>query len=346
MTDAQPKQWLADFTVWSTLKLPADTPKLEFTHSGGDYVAHLENAPADAADFTLCLRVVMPAASLDDAHALARPHADSFLNLLSFITQTPFRIIKINRLMDWTPGVKDREMYVYYVRPADQIVGELAAPFIATAQTLEGSGVSEQAESAMRWFAAAVRAPIMSDQFRYFWFVIELVAAQAKLEKVTDICSHCKTVMHCPKCDGPSTHKPYPSQRIRQFMVAQGVPEWIVEGIEGCRHRLMHGATHNEIEEFCSGLKGEPNFQKVIDAVGEAAWRSIQTTFKLGDDVKELHLAKTESFVPLTMTMRAHMRVGYPGDPQSPSMDNLHIPNIEVSMIEMDENGKELKTKL
>ncbi len=346
MLDAQSKKWLADFTVWSTLKLPADSPKLEFAHSAGDYVAHLENAPADATDFTLRLRIVMPAESLEHAHEMARSHANSFLNLLSFITQTPFRIVKINRLVDWTPGLKDRDLYIYYVRPADQIVGEFAAPFIATAHALECSGISEQAESAMRWFAAAVRAPIMADQFRYFWFVIELVAAQAKVEKVSDKCSHCKTVMHCPKCGGPSTHKPYPSQRIRQFMLAQGVPETVVDGIEGCRHRLMHGATHSEIEEYCAGLSGQPSFQTVIDAVGEAAWRSIQATFTLGDQVKELHLAKTESYVPMTMTMRAHMRVGYPGDPQNPSMDNLHVPNFELSMVEVDENGKELKTKL
>lgn len=347
MPDDVRKQWLADFTIASLLKLPAASPSLTFDDPEGGFKAHLTNAPDDATDHALRLRVVLPAANKEDAEQDARGHAERFLHLLTFVTQAPFRVVKLRRLVDWTPGIAQREMVIFYVRPSHQIIGDLEDGFVKSAEALAAIAVSELTARAMRWFAAAVRAPIMSDQFQYFWFVIELLAPSSSAEKVTDKCSHCQTVMHCPTCNGPSTHRPYPAQRIRQFLKSLGVPESVVKGVESCRHRLMHGATHEELEAHCQTLPDAPTFQIVIDAMGEAAWRAITTTFDLaGEAIEGLHLAKPETYVSKTLTLRAFVGVGYPGDPQNPSMDDLNALNPQVSIIETDEAGNKTEIQL
>ena len=336
------RTWLAEFAVETLLAIPEGCPRLEFLHPSKELKAFLEPPYEETSDYNMILRVVYRAKDVDVAVASAAEIVSELINLISFATQLPFRIKRKRFLIDWSTGQESREARLYFYEPKRQVVGDIERSFLSTIEALIDGGFSRSTNRAVHWYAAGVRANLMEDQFQYFWFAIELIAASEQAKRVSDKCAICQTELFCSNCNGPSQHKPYQSQKIRALLTDLGLPTDVFAGLEGARHKLMHGATREELEAYARDVDAKGGFSVIVDAAGEAAWRAIQSTFGLEDGARmKLHFGQTDTYVPVSRSIALDMILTLPGDADQPNLDQLRMPKVEASVIERFDDGEE-----
>ena len=332
--------WLAEFPVRSILGITKGE-RLNFTLSDNCEV-YLENAAEGASSRDKILRIVFGAAGVEEAKAASRERADEALSLASFCTQTPFKLLDQSFLIDWTPGVVDREIVLFFYEPKIDEIGLLPQSIFESAGVFSQHASSDVCRRALHWYAAGVRAELAQDQFQYFWFAVEQIAGAVDGLKLRDRCAHCRTELHCPKCDGPSEHKPYPSQKIRQLLDKVGLPELAAEGLQKFRHALMHGADNARLAQLASELGAADGISEIVDAAGEAAWRSISFLLKLDEETqRKIHISGIDTYVAKRMVSALHMRGPQPGDPNAPSFENIVLPEVEASILGREPDGSE-----
>ena len=330
MAEPQTK-WLADFDVLSNFTTPKEMPTLSYKHPEGLYEAHVSREPDQDADHTLKLRLIMDAADLHDVPDLAEEHANKFLHALAFLTQGSFKILRLQKVIDWTPGLGMRNMLIYSYQPQDKVIAQLIPDFLTSIERLHQSGVSELTASALRWFSAGVRTDRMEDQFQYFWFVVELAAsADSENEKVADKCQKCRSDLFCPQCNEISKHRPFQTQRIRAVLQKVGMPENLIATLFEARNRLMHGATREKLEEFAEATFPERGFKQVVDTMGKAARQTIATTLALEKIPEGLLFAEMTTYVSGRLSVAAHVQTVLPGGSRELSFDQIDKIGVHV----------------
>lgn len=325
------KRWLADFDVESNFTTPKMMPTLSYKHPDGLYEAHLSSEPDQAADHTLKLRLIVEAATVQDVPDLADEYATKFLHALAYLTQGSFKVLRIQKVIDWTPGIGMRDMLLYSYQPQDKVIGQLIPDLITSVERLHRSGLSELAATAMRWFSAGVRSDRMEDQFQYFWFVIEIAAsAEAGNEKVADKCQKCRGELFCPQCNEVSKHRPFQTQRIRTTLEGIGMSSDQIGCLFESRNRLMHGATREELEEYAETVYPDRGFRDVVDLIGRAARDTIGTTLNVDKLSEGLLVVQMNTYVSGRLSVAAHVQTVLPGGSQELSFDQIDKIGVHV----------------
>jgi hypothetical protein len=107
------KRWIAEYRLESDLVLAADEPELLYVHPSGLYQLRI-NTVSDTGfpDERLGLHIIAEAPDLETAATDLTAHVERFLQVLSFVTSTGYRIARQLYVVDWSPGPAMRECFI------------------------------------------------------------------------------------------------------------------------------------------------------------------------------------------------------------------------------------------
>jgi hypothetical protein len=88
---------------------------------------------------------------------MLRPYAREFLYWLSFVASSDYRLHAVKRLVDWTPGVVEREQLVYHADRSDLPEALLRQELMDTAALFNTHEPAPAVQRAVRWFARGDR---------------------------------------------------------------------------------------------------------------------------------------------------------------------------------------------
>ena len=169
----------------------------------------------------LSFQLILPGDDIQGAKDAGISWLNTYLNYLSFATNLPFRINKLIRTIDWTPGLKERDCHQYEKFPGSELPhAVLDTTVFQSVEKLFTVDATSALRRALKWFSAGVSSEYTDDQFQFFWLVVELVAQITKEpDKVNDLCAVCNQPLYCQTCATHSKHKPYAKQAIKQLFV-------------------------------------------------------------------------------------------------------------------------------
>jgi hypothetical protein len=327
------RKWLADYRVYSDMKLRLGLDKLRYEHPHGLFEATIATTPVGQhEDEVLSCQVIAWERDIEAAESLIQTYAEKFFHLMSFVTCGKFKISRKVLLIDWTPGVYGRECFLYTQKDKGEPLEVLSTEVLDTARMLHEWGVTPMLEKALRWFAAGVRAGIAEDQFQFFWFVIELIAESKKnAEKVTDKCQDqgCRGDLCCSVCGKPSRHRPFAKDAIRFTLARARLSESKIEDLFSVRNSLMHGDTREGIEERFRNRYPEFEFHMILDDLGRAAWTSILHSFDVPSGEHRPTFFQASTFVDWTMKAKVHAVIGVGGNLDDPRIEDVHLPEVK-----------------
>lgn len=245
---------LADFVLDSDLCLAADAAPLALRDPGGSFSLTLLNADKSAGPTT----AVLSAQLTFDANAFDRELRDvaysklfDILNGLAFTTSRKFSIVRLKRLIDWTPGLVERDAIIYHDTPEWDLAEPALDQFLDTAERLFAMNSGAEQNTAMRWYRLALQAAVLEEQFSYFWFALEISAEAMKgKDKVPSKCPRCQAKLFCETCKDYPLHRRYAGEAIQQVVetVHPDNAEEIFKTLQLIRHTLMHGGRISSLQ--------------------------------------------------------------------------------------------------
>jgi len=327
------KRWLADYRVASELLLVSNEKKIRYSHPDGLYEVDLSNAPAGSRDDeNLSVQIILSAPNKETAAELNEDHLREFLRLLAFITSTGFKITRKICLIDWTPGIFQREALQYSNHLVEAPNEALSSQLLDTAKMLHQWGVSPTLATALRWYSAGVNSKTMEDQFQLFWFVIELIAVSKKEpELVADKCQKCREELYCEACNEISKHRPFEKQAIKILLNKSGLPQQLIDDLFYVRNNLMHGEPREKIEAKVKSREPSFEFHQIVDWIGKVAWTVILNAFVKPPGEHQPLFLQVSTYVNWKRSVTAHIIIGVGGDPNNPKIEGLHLPTISLT---------------
>ena len=95
--------------------------------------------------------------SLEDVRKPALEKLGEILNFLTYATNRKFALRTLKRVIDWTPGVVDRNAAIFVETPEfDEAEPALGIDFIDTAQRLLAMQGGDAQRAAMRWYRRGI----------------------------------------------------------------------------------------------------------------------------------------------------------------------------------------------
>jgi hypothetical protein len=152
---------LADFVLGSDLCLAPGTGPLAFTGPQKSFAVTLSNAGHDPAlpNSVLSARIVFDAPSFENIRAGALEKLADCLNFLTFVTNRKFALVRLKRIIDWTPGLLDRHALIFAEMPEwDVAEPALDQLFVDTVERLLLRSSGNEQQAAMRWYRLGVQA--------------------------------------------------------------------------------------------------------------------------------------------------------------------------------------------
>lgn len=333
---------LADYVLDSDLCLPKEAAPITLNAPDGTFSLVLSNAEPNptSPDAVLSAQLIFEADSFDrDLRTIARDRVAQALNYLTYTTSRKFRLNRLKRIIDWTPGIVERTAIIYDETPE----WDLAEPLLdksfleTTERLLAMEGIQEQS-AAMRWYRLGIQSEVLEEQFSYFWFALEIAAEAVKgLERVPSPCPTCQEPLFCEKCGEYPTHRRYRGEAIQQLIerVHPKDAKEIFETLQLIRHTLMHGG------RITSLLGRLPcNEQQAVNKLAFVTWHAIGLMFTRPDPRPEVPMSFGYCENLVRRTVIAGMRVvttlleqGNPNDPQL-----AHFPHFDFGVVYPDNN--------
>jgi hypothetical protein len=334
------KRWLALVEIEAESVLPEGAPPFKYRDPHDRYTVQLSNrAVCPLADIPLlALQLEFTAPDIATADAQLRPLVREFLHWLALITHSSFRIGHVERLVDWTPGLTEREMYAYHADRTEMPPSIVRSDLADTLALLNSEECPAEVRRAIRWFAEGLAADLRDDQFQCFFFAIEILAEYHKAtEKVPDRCPVCRNDLYCQKCGSVPLHRPYAKQAIRDLLVRllPKVGEQLFELLDTVRNRTMHGHQIDEIE-----AQLDVSFSDVVDKAGRAAYTCIMHSLRLPIGRHSLFTMTATTFVRPQLVAMFHVTMNLTSkDPMNPQVSDL--PRIDVSTERLGPNDRD-----
>ena len=276
---------LADFVLDSDLCLAEGGAPLRLNGPDGVFSLVLSNAEADHAlpDAVLSAQLIFEADSFDEnIRGIACDKLAEALNCLTYATSRKFALKRLKRVIDWTPGLVERNAIIYQETPEwDLAEPALDGTLLDTAERLLAMQAGEDQRAAMRWYRLAIQARNLEEQFSYFWFSLEIAAETLKgKEKVPSRCPQCHGNLFCEKCKDYPMHRRYAGEAI-QHVIERVHPEnaeELFKTLQLIRHTLMHG------RRIASVLDQLPcNEQQAVNKLAFVTWQAIGQMFSRPD---------------------------------------------------------------
>jgi hypothetical protein len=318
---------LADFILDSDLCLKPGAEPLTLSDPQGRFSLSLSNASeAEHAvpDAVLSAQLVFETGlSLTEAFREVQQVATNWLgyalNALTYATNRKFVPRSLKHLIDWTPGLVERDAMIYTETPEwDLAEPALDNGFIDTAERLLAMDSGGEHQAALRWYRIGIQEKVLEQQFSYFWFALEVVAEAIKgIERVPSKCPRCQSPLYCEQCRTHPTHRRYPGEAIHEVVCRvhpQGSDE-VFQILQRIRHALMHGGRIADIRDLpCDD-------QQAVDKLAFVTWNAIGLTANQAGDPRrgtELNFGVPEHFARRVIVANVHIRVPLPGDPDNP----------------------------
>ena len=332
--------WIAQIEVEAECVLPDDAEPIHYNDPHGRYQMRLSNRTVRplAEKPLLEMQLEFEADDLEHAHEKTKPLAREFLYWLSFVTKCHFRISRVERILDWTPGLTMREQYVYHTDRTEMPTPLLTSDFAESIALLNTEEVPSEVKRAVRWFANGVGAELMDDQFQCFFCAIEILAEYRKSpDRVPDLCPKCRGELFCNTCNEVSKHKPYAKQAIEQLIatVVDKGPDKAFTLLDTTRNHVMHGRQIDEIEDELP-----IPFAEIVDHAAGIAWACIMNSIPMPKGEYQLALAETTTYVRKTLVAWAHAKIGgdSSGDPDHPELSGKSSLEISIIRKESDDD--------
>jgi hypothetical protein len=328
---------LADFVLGSDLCLAPGTGPLAFTGPQKSFAVTLSNAGHDPAlpNSVLSARIVFDAPSFENIRAGALEKLADCLNFLTFVTNRKFALVRLKRIIDWTPGLLDRHALIFAEMPEwDVAEPALDQLFVDTVERLLLRLSGNEQQAAMRWYRLGVQAQAsLEEQFSYFWFALEIAAETLKgTDKVNSKCPRCRSNLFCEQCDDYPTHRRYPGEAIQQVLqtVQPEGTDQIFEALQTIRHTLMHGGRISSIIDQLPC-----NAEQAVNKLAYITWHAIWMMFKPSEGEETLNFGYVDNIVRRTIVGTAHvvtqMLGGNPNDPHIKDFPNINFTAVPTS---------------
>lgn len=329
-------RWLMKFELEGHLGVEPRAPRLTFKHPNGLYEVHLENhhmVPGCEVPL-LHAYLLFEADTIEDADGDGEKTMRRFADFLAFTTGARFRIKRPLCLFDWSPQVSERHGYVYRYFPDPEvpqlILGDRHVP---TLELLLAADTDQDLMQALHWFSAGTSAGPSDEQFELFWFAIETLARHSRSKaKVPDLCAKCREPLFCRKCEEVSTHRPYPSQAIKELFTrhVSNDPDRSFRLASEMRHALLHGDEVARVEQ-----ENGVTLSQLVDLVARVAWVSLLDGLvrRVAKDSVRLGLIQPNTFLHRRVAFKAHVSIRTPAEREPVFSD---LPNLEVDLVVQD----------
>lgn len=337
------KRFLCDFEIESHGCLAESEKVIKSTLPTSDVEIHFKNHSVDPGVDRplLSVQVILSSESLEAARAESKSFLKGYLDYLCFVANLPLRIHKQIRVVDWTPGLKERECHQFERFPGSQLpYPVLQDDIFESVKSLLQVNVSPVLLRAMKWFSAGVNGEYSDVQFQFFWLAIELVAQLNKnIEPVNDKCPKCQKPLYCHDCDDYPKHRPYQKQAIKQLFdrtFTKGSEE-LFDISNIIRNAIAHG-------DDLTAIEIERNFlvSDIVNHLGQFAWTALLNEFLKTPEAREvvgkLNFLQPNMYSNKTLSITAHLLV-YSSDPDHPKLSEVAKPEVSLVFPEKT-NGK------
>ena len=325
---------LADFVIDSDLCFAPGNNLLQLHGPGGAFSLTLSNlGKADGPrDGVLSAQLTFETASFDKAlKKVAYDKLSTILNCLAFTTNRKFAVKKLKRLIDWTPGLQERDAIIYHETPEwDTAEPALDAKFMDTAERLLAMDSGADQSAAMRWYRLGLQTEVLEEQFSYFWFALEIAAETMKgKEKIPSKCPRCKGKLFCETCKDHPLHRRYVGEAIQQAVetVHPEDAEVIFKSLQLIRHTLMHGGRISSIRDQLPCDE-----QQAVNKLAFVTWQLIFRMFSSPDPRAEepFNFGYCDNLVRRTLSFGVHIKTTLKGgDPSNPRLADF--PYVQIA---------------
>jgi len=324
---------LADFTLDSDLCLKDGTEPLKLTDPNNDFTLILSNAESNPEDIdsVLSVQLIFEVSSFENIREFASDKLAKALNALTYATNSKFSQVLLKRVIDWTPGINERNAIIYVETPElDRAEPALDSDYIDAARRLLFMQSGEKQQEALRWYRLGIQANNLEEQFSYFWFALEIAAEYSKsTEKVPSKCPKCSQPLFCEGCGEHPLHRRYAGEAIQQIIarVHQINADEVFKSLQTIRHTLMHGGRINSVLDKlpCTG-------EQAVNKLAFVTWQAIGLMFTEADPdpTKPMGLGYRDNLVKKNIVAEANITTVMPGDPNNPQLADF--PDIQFKV--------------
>lgn len=322
-------RYIADFDVEAELLVLNDESRLHWSHPDGSTQLQIKNRPliAPAVEQLLGIQVILEAPDLKEAEEQGRDRLLLFLDAMSVTTNTRFRLRRLVRVLDWTPGLTMRDFRLHTPGPPHQLFG-LDDDLLRTVSRIAAVQEGPLAR-ALNCFRRGNMGDMIEEQFQYFWYAIEIVAELVKkTDRVPDSCPRCDGPLFCPACNEVPMHRPFAKQAILALIraVVDIDPDATFRMLADARNLLLHGESVETIEHKL----GKP-FADIVDSTARIAWIAIVNSLRLepGEPLKVLDVNR---HTRMEATLVLVGSIGSPPLEGCPDIDAVTMPLAKFEM--------------
>lgn len=324
---------LADFQLESDLRLPDGDPPMVIASAADQFRATITNIGSGSQEQgMLACRLVFENPEFDESEEVALQKVVKLVNALAYTTNRKFGIDRLHKLIEWTPGIRQRRARIFHRSPLDHRAEPALAPqFGQTAQYLLECQGGEQQQSALRWYRLGIQAASPDEQFSYFWFALEIVAQVLRsTARVPSKCSTCQGPLYCERCQTHPTHRPYPGEAIRQAVTRFQAenPDEVFETLQQIRHTLMHGDRLQSIEHELPCT-----VDQAVTKLAHITWNAIGALFDASRGTapqQSLMFGHPQTVLRRTLVASVDVLTELLRDHDSPKIENFPEINISV----------------
>lgn len=327
----------ADFVLDSDLCLEQGANPLVLSCPTDSFTLTLANADHDISlpKSVLSAHLIFEAPSFENTREIAFKKIAEAMNFLTFATNRKFSVVLLKRIIDWTPGIVDRQAIIFVETPEwDVAEPQLDEKFVNTAQCLLAMSSDSEQQEAMRWYRRAIQAEVLEEQFSYFWFALEIIAERLKgSEKVPSKCPHCNGPLYCEVCNKQPVHARYAGEAIKLLIerVHPKDSDEVFKTLQKIRHTLAHGGRISHVigDLPCSE-------EQALNKLAFVTWNAISLMFNKPDPDPSapLDFGYVDNFARRKIVGSAHMVFGRGGDPNNPDIKDF--PKVDFSVRQLD----------
>jgi len=243
---------ISEYDLTSEVGLIKDAKTLRFSHPKNNFVASIRRSDAPCQEDRRALRIWIEfdCDSLLVAKDVSDKYLASIMSALSYLTSGSVVMMKINRIIDWTPELYEREaLYYHHSQANDAPFDILDSEIVNSLGSIFPHCEDDNLRQSMRWFRLALNQEINDDILYCFWRSIEILVPLFKdITKVNDLCPVCRSPLYCEKCESHTMHRPYPKQTMKEMVTREAQDDGsIFEKLNGIRNALAHGESLSTI---------------------------------------------------------------------------------------------------
>ncbi len=286
----------------------------------------------------LCLRILLEAPDFGTAEGIGKEKATRFVRCLSFSASMPCKIHRMTRIIDWTPGLPEREAQMFTShRGHDLPYKVIDDQLLRTVEGLISLNIKDETFQALKWHYYGVVSEFTDEKFQYFWLSLEtLVQVNGDATKVNDPCAKCGSPLYCKNCETHPTHRPYQKQKIETFCkkINPDSGQKIFDDASEVRDVISHG---RDVTAFVqkAGIK----FEELVNAMGQMSFSGILNSFQSHSGLKQEKnkylFLQVNSFIKTTLTVGT--QIFFPSkDPNAPNISDVPNPKVELQISETE----------